>query len=74
MTGACSLVDALIRTGLATSRGEARRHLSAGGIYVNNRRQPEDRPVGPEDALHGRFVVLRRGRNQRVLAVGPERP
>jgi tyrosyl-tRNA synthetase len=73
LDGRLSLVDALTRTGLASSRGEARRHLGAGAIYVNNQRQPEDRPLGAGDALHGRFIVLRRGRNQRVLAVGGER-
>jgi tyrosyl-tRNA synthetase len=74
LDGGLSLVDALIRTGLASSRGDARRQLSAGGVYVNNRRQPEDRPIAAGDALHGRFVVLRRGRNQRVLAVGGQPP
>jgi tyrosyl-tRNA synthetase len=74
LDGRVSLVDALIRTGLASSRGEARRQLSGGGVYVNNRREPEDRPIGAEDAMHGHFVVLRRGRNQRVLVVGAEVP
>ena len=74
LDGGLSLVDALIRTGLASSRGDARRQLSSGGVYVNNRRQPEDRPIAAGDALHGRFVVLRRGRNQRVLAVGGPPP
>jgi tyrosyl-tRNA synthetase len=73
LDGRLTLVDALIRTGLASSRGEARRHLGAGAIYISNRREPEDRPLGPGDALHGRFIVLRRGRNQRVLAVVDER-
>jgi tyrosyl-tRNA synthetase len=74
LDGRLSLVDALIRTGLASSRSDARRQLSAGGIYVNNRRQAEDRPLTVDDALQGRFVILRRGRNQRVLAVGTEGP
>ena len=38
------LVDALLRTGLASSRGDARRLLAGGGVYVNNRRQAGDRP------------------------------
>jgi tyrosyl-tRNA synthetase len=73
LDGRLSLVDALVRTGLASSRGDARRQLSAGGVYVNNRRQPTDRPLEHGDALHGRFVVLRRGRTQSVLAVGADR-
>jgi tyrosyl-tRNA synthetase len=69
LDGGLGLADALIRAGLASSRGDARRQLSAGAIYVNNRRQPADRPLAAADALHGRFVVLRRGRSQYVLAV-----
>jgi tyrosyl-tRNA synthetase len=65
-----SLVDALVRTGLASSKSDARRHLSAGAVYVNNRKEPDDRAVSAADALQGRFVVLRRGRSQHVLVVG----
>jgi tyrosyl-tRNA synthetase len=64
------LVDALVRTGLASSKGEARRLLEGGGISVNNHREPGDRRLEPADALHGRFVILRRGqRAQHVLVV-----
>lgn len=66
--GKLQLIDALIRAGLAASKGAARRDLASGGVYVNNRRVTDDRPLAPEDALAGRFVVLRRGRaNQHVL-------
>ncbi len=62
------LVDALVRTGLAPSRGRARQELAQGGVYVNGQREEEDRPLGPGDALHGRFVLLRRGKaTQHVL-------
>ena len=68
--GGLLLSEALIRTGLASSRSDARRQLSGGGVYVNNRKQPEDRPVTTDDAI-GRFVILRRGRtHQHVLRVG----
>jgi tyrosyl-tRNA synthetase len=70
LDGGLSLVEALIRAGLASSRGDARRQLAGGGVYVNNRRAPADRPLTRADALHGRFVVLRRGRTQHVLVVG----
>jgi len=65
-----TLVDALVRAGLAASKGDARRQIEGGGVYVNNRRQTEDRELGSADALHGRFVLLRRGRRQHVLLVG----
>ena len=64
------VTDALVRTGLASSRGDARRQLEGGGVYVNNRRQALDRPLGRDDVIAGRFVILRRGKaQQRVLTV-----
>ena len=57
------LVDALVRTGLTKSKGEARRTIDQGGAYVNNVRVADaDRVLGPDDLLHDRYVVLRRGR------------
>jgi len=64
------LVDALVRSGLATSKSDARRQISGGGISVNNRRIAEDVALGTDDALHRRWILLRRGRaNQAVLLV-----
>ena len=58
-----SVVEALAATGLVRSKSEARRAVEQGGVYVNNRREPDpDRPLGRHDLLHDRYVVLRRGR------------
>jgi tyrosyl-tRNA synthetase len=57
-----TLVDALVRTGLAASRGEARRGLQGGGFTLNGERIADDRALGPADLLAGRYVVLQRGR------------
>ncbi len=68
--GRLTLVDGLAQSGLAASKGEARRLVAQGAVSVNGRRETRDRPLGPEDALHGRFVVLRRGKAaQHVLAL-----
>ena len=58
-----SLADLLVATGLTPSKGAARRAASEGGVYVNNERV-EDVDVEVNDAhlLHGRWLVLRRGR------------
>ncbi|HEX3542672.1 MAG TPA: tyrosine--tRNA ligase [Acidimicrobiales bacterium] len=65
------LSDAFVMTGLAESRSEFRRHLAGGAVYVNNRRQGDDRPLGSEDIIGERFIILRRGkRGQHVLHVG----
>ena len=61
------IVDLLVRSGLSPSRGQARRTIGEGGAYVNNVRVEDEAfrvPVG--DLLHGRYLVLRRGR--RTLA------
>jgi tyrosyl-tRNA synthetase len=58
-----SLIDALERSGLASSRGDARKRIEGGGAYVNNVRQTDvDRKLGAADLLHDRYVVMRKGR------------
>lgn len=53
----------LKESGLVPSTKEARRVIAEGGAYVNNTRISEvDATVGPEDLLHGRYLVLRRGK------------
>jgi tyrosyl-tRNA synthetase len=64
------LVDALVRSGLASSKSQARRDISGGGISVNNRRVDGDVSLEADLALHGRWILLRRGRaNQAVLLI-----
>ncbi len=68
--GQLTVVEALLRSGLASSRRDARQLLSQGSIYVNGGRVAEDRPLDAGDVLHDRWVVLRRGRaHQAVLVV-----
>jgi tyrosyl-tRNA synthetase len=57
------LVELLAETGLAGSRGDARRAIEGGGIYVNGRRaqDPQTR-VRADQAVEGRYLVLRKGK------------
>ena len=58
-----SLTDLLVETGLVASKGAARRTASEGGAYLNNERVTDpDAEVGRDQLLHGRFLVLRRGK------------
>jgi tyrosyl-tRNA synthetase len=66
-----SVVDALVLAGLAASKNAARRLVAEGAVSVNNRRVAAERLLGAGDALHGRFVLLRRGRSYSVLVVEP---
>jgi tyrosyl-tRNA synthetase len=58
-----TIVDLLVASGLSESRGAARRAVNEGGAAVNNTRiaDPEWAP-GDSDFLHGRWLVLRRGK------------
>ena len=58
-----SLVDLLADAGVATSKGDARRSIEGGGIYVNNRRVTDaGHRVVTADSIEGRFLVLRKGK------------
>ncbi len=63
------MIDLLVETGLAASKGEARRLIAGGGIYVNDVALAESRPLSADDLLHGRYVMLRKGKRQRHLLV-----
>ncbi|GAB7069754.1 tyrosine--tRNA ligase [Mycobacterium hodleri] len=61
--GSDGIGDLLVAAGLSKSKGEARRTLSEGGVYVNNVRVDADDWVPqPGDFLHGKWLVLRRGK------------
>ncbi|WP_051167837.1 tyrosine--tRNA ligase [Actinoplanes sp. N902-109] len=64
VTGELPPVAALLQqAGLAKSGGDARRTIAEGGAYLNNERITDPEAVVPEDALlHGRFLVLRKGK------------
>lgn len=49
--------------GLVGSLNEARRAIAEGGAYLNNERVTDpEAAISPETLLHGRFLVLRRGK------------
>ena len=71
--GPDGIIDLLVATGLSASKGEARRTIAEGGVAVNNVRvDSETWAAGPSDFLHGRWLVLRRGKRNiaGVLRVG----
>lgn len=57
------IVDLLVASGLSASKGAARRTIGEGGVSVNNVRiDSEDWAPQSSDFLHGRWLVLRRGK------------
>jgi tyrosyl-tRNA synthetase len=58
-----TIVDLLAHTGVVKSRGEARRAIQEGGVYLNNQRVNEPgQAVTASELLDGKFLVLRRGK------------
>ena len=64
VSGPIPTVSALFKAaGLVASMNEARRAIAEGGAYINNVRIADPEAiVGTEDLLHGRLLVLRRGK------------
>ena len=63
-----TLVDAVVRAGLAKSKSEARRAIEQGGIYMNQERAKDPaRTLGPADWLGGGNLLLRKGKRDYAL-------
>ena len=64
------LVEALAQSGLCPSKGQARKDIEQGGVYVNNVRENNaQRHVSANDLLFGKYMLLRKGKkNYTVLS------
>jgi tyrosyl-tRNA synthetase len=70
--GMVAVVDLLLASGLASSKRAARELISQGAIQLNGQpvRDPAKAVVPPAEALHGRYLVLRKGKKSyHVLTV-----
>ena len=66
------LAAVLVRSGVASSQGDARRQIDQGGVSVNGTKVDDVRQLGADDLLHGRWVLLRKGKKGwAVLDAGP---
>ena len=62
------LIDALVASGLSKSKGEVRRKIDEGGVYVNNLRcADKDRRLTAADLAGKTMLVLRLGRKNYAL-------
>jgi len=63
-----NVVDLVAASGLCKSKGEARRLVQNGGLYLNNNRVTDiDTIVGEKDIIDGRLIVLRSGKRNYFL-------
>jgi tyrosyl-tRNA synthetase len=62
--------DALVRAGLASSKGDARRGIQGKGFSVNGAAvDSPERKLGAADRLAGRYVLLQKGKRNYALLV-----
>ena len=66
-----SLLDLLVEAGLCPSKGQARKDVQGGGIYLNNEREGDfQRTVTAQSLLFGKHLLLRKGkRNYAVVTL-----
>lgn len=58
------ILDLLARTKMTPSKGEARRLLKSGGVYVNNVRQEGEATLTRDHLASDTFIVLRTGKKK----------
>ncbi len=62
------LAEVLVHAGLCPSKGQARKDVEGGGIYLNNARQNSfQRPVTSKELLFGKHLLLRKGKRNYVV-------
>ncbi len=70
LTGGMALVDLLVQCGVVSSKGDARRGITQGGVYLNNRRvEDPDVILGLDEFDADGALLLRRGRRSYHLVV-----
>jgi tyrosyl-tRNA synthetase len=64
------LPELLHESGLAQSRGQARKDVKGGGVYVNSKRIDDDQHKLTEaDLMFDKYVLLRRGKRNYALVI-----
>ena len=57
------VANLMAAAGISPSVSAARRDIAGGGAYLNNQKVTDEKAVPrPEDLLHGRYLILRRGK------------
>lgn len=63
-----NVVDLIVEAGLFKSKGEARRMIESGGVYVNNERIMDAASnVNPNQMIDGELLVLRKGKKEYLV-------
>ena len=67
-TDGWAITDFLASNSIVGSKGEATRLIRGGGLSINGERVSDDKArVRPEDAIYGRYFVIRKGKKDNFL-------
>jgi tyrosyl-tRNA synthetase len=62
------LAEALVQCGLCPSKGQARKDIEGGGVYLNNVRETNvQRTIAADQFLFGKYLLLRKGKKNYAL-------
>ena len=62
------LLELLVQSGLYPSKGQARKDLESGGVYLNNARETNgQRSITANELLFGKHLLLRKGKRNYVV-------
>jgi tyrosyl-tRNA synthetase len=62
------VVELLVHSGLCPSKGQARKDIDGGGVYLNNVRESNvNRAIAYADLLFGKHLLLRKGKRNYVV-------
>ena len=68
--GQLNVVDLFVESGLIKSKGQARKDIQGGGVYINSIRvESPDKLIESEDLLHNTVLVLRKGKKNYCLVL-----
>ena len=67
LVGGIDILDLMVQSGMVKSKGEGRRLLDAGGVYVNNLRVPGGTKITAEHLASETLIVLRSGKKNYFL-------
>ena len=63
-----ALIDLLVAAKISSSKREARQDVQNGSIYINGERCSQlDRVMRTQDGLHGKYLIIRRGKKKYTL-------
>jgi len=63
-----TIVDILVKAGIFSSKGEVKRLIQSGGLYLNQERVVDEQmKLHPDSLIAGKFLLVRQGKKQYAL-------